>query len=60
MILEGESLLELEAWKGLERVFLLSFQYPQAVPGLQVGNFRKSVASVRGKMKQRAQHSEKS
>ena len=27
----------------------LSFQYPQAVPGLQVGNFlRKSVASIRG------------
>ena len=27
----------------------LSFQYPQAVPGLQVGNFlRKSVAAIRG------------
>ena len=49
VILEGESLLELEAWERARAGVFLSFQYPQAVPGLQVGNFlRKSVASVRG------------
>ena len=49
VILEGESLLELEAWERARKGVFLSFQYPQAVPGLQVGNFlRKSVASVRG------------
>ena len=49
VILEGESLLELEAWERAREGVFLSFQYPQAVPGLQVGNFlRKSVASVRG------------
>ena len=49
VILEGESLLELEAWVRAREGVFLSFQYPQAVPGLQVGNFlRKSVASVRG------------
>ena len=49
VMLEGESLLELEAWERAREGVFLSFQYPQAVPGLQVGNFlRKSVASVRG------------
>ena len=49
VILEGDSLLELEAWERARRGVFLSFQYPQAVPGLQVGNFlRKSVASIRG------------
>ena len=49
VILEGESLLELEAWERARKGVFLSFQYPQAVPGLQVGNFlRKSVASIRG------------
>ena len=42
VLLSGEDLLELEG------VFLC-FQYPQAVPGLQVGNFlRKSLASIKG------------
>ena len=49
VVLEGESLLELEAWERARKGVFLSFQYPQAVPGLQVGNFlRKSVASIRG------------
>ena len=49
VILEGESLLEMEPWERARKGVFLSFQYPQAVPGLQVGNFlRKSVASIRG------------
>ena len=49
VLLEGESLLELESWERARKGVFLSFQYPQAVPGLQVGNFlRKSVASIRG------------
>jgi len=49
VLLEGESLLEMESWERARAGVFLSFQYPQAVPGLQVGNFlRKSVASIRG------------
>ncbi len=49
VLLEGGSLLELEAWERARAGVFLSFQYPQAVPGLQVGNFlRKSVSSIRG------------
>ena len=41
--------MELEPWERAREGVFLSFQYPQAVPGLQVGNFlRKSVASIRG------------
>ena len=47
--LNGENLLEMEPWERARAGVFLSFQYPQAVPGLQVGNFlRKSVSSVRG------------
>ncbi len=47
--LEGENLLEMEPWERARAGVFLSFQYPQAVPGLQVGNFlRKSVAAIRG------------
>jgi len=47
--LEGENLLALEPWERAREGVFLSFQYPQSIPGLQVGNFlRKSVASVRG------------
>ena len=46
--LDGEDLLEMEPWERA-RAGVSSFQYPQAVPGLQVGNFlRKSVAAIRG------------
>ena len=47
--LDGEDLLEMEPWERARAGVFLSFQYPQAVPGLQVGNFlRKSVAAIRG------------
>ena len=47
--LDGEDLLEMEAHERARSGIFLSFQYPQAVPGLQVGNFlRRSVAAVRG------------
>ena len=49
VMLEGESLLGMEPWERARKGVFLSFQYPQAVPGLQVGNFlRKSVASIKG------------
>jgi Fe-S cluster assembly ATP-binding protein len=45
----GEDLLEMEPWERARAGVFLSFQYPQAVPGLQVGNFlRKSVQAIRG------------
>ena len=47
--LDGEDLLDMEPWERAREGLFLSFQYPQAVPGLQVGNFlRKSVAAIRG------------
>jgi len=49
VLLGGEDLLELDAWERARKGVFLSFQYPQSVPGLQVGNFlRKSVAKIRG------------
>ena len=45
----GENLLEMKPWERARAGVFLSFQYPQAVPGLQVGNFlRKSVQAIRG------------
>ncbi len=45
----GEDLTEMEPWERARAGIFLSFQYPQAVPGLQVGNFlRKSVQAIRG------------
>lgn len=47
--LDGEDLLKMEPWERARAGVFLSFQYPQAVPGLQVGNFlRKSVAAING------------
>jgi Fe-S cluster assembly ATP-binding protein len=47
--LMGDDLLSLEPWERAKKGVFLSFQYPQAVPGLQVGNFlKKSVASIKG------------
>jgi Fe-S cluster assembly ATP-binding protein len=47
--MNGENLLKLEPWERARAGVFLSFQYPHAVPGLQVGNFlRKSVAAIRG------------
>ena len=43
----GNDLLDLEPWERAKKGVFLSFQYPQAVPGLQVGNFlKKSVARL--------------
>ena len=36
VILEGESLLEMESWERARKGVFLSFQYPQAVPGLSL------------------------
>jgi len=45
----GLNLTEMEPWERARAGLFLSFQYPQAVPGLQVGNFlRKSVQAIRG------------
>ena len=45
----GEELTDMEPWERARAGVFLSFQYPQAVPGLQVGNFlRKSVQAIRG------------
>ncbi len=45
----GEDLSEMEPWERARAGVFLSFQYPQSVPGLQVGNFlRKSVQAIRG------------
>ena len=45
----GENLLEMKPWERARAGVFLSFQYPQAVPGLQVGNFlRKSVQAIHG------------
>lgn len=47
--LDGVDLLALAPWERARLGVFLSFQYPQAVPGLQVGNFlRKSVTAIRG------------
>ena len=47
--LDGKDLLALKPWERARLGVFLSFQYPQSVPGLQVGNFlRKSVAAIRG------------
>jgi Fe-S cluster assembly ATP-binding protein len=47
--LDGQNILEMEPWKRARLGVFMSFQYPQAVPGLQVGNFlRKSVQAIRG------------
>ena len=37
--LNGEDLLNMEPWERARAGVFLSFQYPQAVPGSQVGNF---------------------
>jgi Fe-S cluster assembly ATP-binding protein len=47
--LGGEDILSMAPWERARIGVFLSFQYPQAVPGLQVGNFlRKSVTAIRG------------
>ena len=46
---KGEDINEMEVFERARAGMFLSFQYPAAIPGVQVGTFlRKSVASVRG------------
>ena len=48
VLLDGESLLELEADERAQRGVFLAFQYPHAVPGVTVTNFlRSAINSVR-------------
>jgi Fe-S cluster assembly ATP-binding protein len=49
ILLGGEDLLALPVHERARRGVFLCFQYPQALPGVQVGNFlRQSVKAVRG------------
>ena len=46
---DGQDLTELEVHERARAGLFMSFQYPSAIPGVQVGTFlRKSVAAVRG------------
>ena len=46
---KGENIEDMEVFERARAGMFLSFQYPAAIPGVQVGTFlRKSVASVRG------------
>ena len=48
ILYQGVPLEEMEVWERARAGMFLSFQYPHAVPGVQVGTFlRKSVNSVR-------------
>ncbi|MCB0105460.1 MAG: Fe-S cluster assembly ATPase SufC [Caldilineaceae bacterium] len=49
ILLDGESLLEMEADERTKAGIFLAFQYPVAVPGVSVANFlRTAVSNVRG------------
>ena len=49
VLFNGTNLDEMEPFERARLGLFLSFQYPQSIPGLQVGNFlRKSVAAIRG------------
>ena len=49
VIFKGTKLDEMEPFERARLGLFLSFQYPQSIPGLQVGNFlRKSVSAIRG------------
>ncbi|RIK38626.1 MAG: Fe-S cluster assembly ATPase SufC, partial [Chloroflexi bacterium] len=49
ILLDGESILEMEADERTKAGLFLAFQYPVAVPGVSVANFlRTAVSNVRG------------
>ena len=49
ILLDGESILEMEADERCRAGIFLAFQYPVAVPGVSVANFlRTAVSNVRG------------
>src|SRR5437588_6963803 len=48
VLLDGESILEMEADERAQRGLFLAFQYPHAIPGVTVTNFlRSAINSVR-------------
>jgi Fe-S cluster assembly ATP-binding protein len=49
ILLDGESLLELEADERAHRGLFLAFQYPHAVPGVTVTNFLRSAVNAQRK-----------
>ncbi len=47
--IDGNNLLEMEPWERARLGVFMSFQYPQSISGLKVGNFlRKSVVAIQG------------
>jgi Fe-S cluster assembly ATP-binding protein len=58
ILLDGESILEMEADERCRAGLFLAFQYPVAVPGVSVANFlRTAVSNVRGYTSQPADES---
>jgi Fe-S cluster assembly ATP-binding protein len=58
ILVDGESILDLEADERTKAGLFLAFQYPVAVPGVSVANFlRTAVSNVRGYTAQAAQAS---
>lgn len=58
ILLDGESILEMEADERTKAGIFLAFQYPVAVPGVSVANFlRTAVSNVRGYTEQEADSS---
>jgi Fe-S cluster assembly ATP-binding protein len=58
ILLDGESVLDMEADERTKAGLFLAFQYPVAVPGVSVANFlRTAVSNVRGYTEKAAQHS---
>ena len=56
ILLDGESILEMEADERTKAGVFLAFQYPVAVPGVSVANFlRTAVSNVRGYTEQEAE-----
>jgi Fe-S cluster assembly ATP-binding protein len=51
ILLDGESILELEADERAQRGLFLAFQYPHAVPGVTVANFLRSAVNAIRKAK---------
>ena len=51
ILLDGESLVELEADERAQRGLFLAFQYPYAVPGVTVANFLRSAVNAMRKAK---------
>lgn len=57
ILLDGESILEMEADERARAGVFLAFQYPVAIPGVSVANFlRTAVSNVRGYTEQAAEN----